>query len=271
VRAVAGNAEDVTVTVNGGSDTVVMPPGTIALVVTTEAATVVGFFLAQTAVVSTLLDLSDFPASYATHGGKVVAVKADVSGVEFIALPAPGSGAEELNDLTDVTSSGPEQGQVLAWDEGSSAYINVDNVAVSSVVDLNGLNDAEVASPAQGEALVYDAASSKFKNAVISGSFVGVSPSIKTADYTLDIDDTQALILLEDCDLTVPAHADVALPVGTTVAVSQWGAVASLVVAAAGVTINSADTLTFAKRYAGGSLVKVLTNTWLFTAYTTEV
>jgi hypothetical protein len=37
------------------------------------------------------------------------------------------------------------------------------------------------------------------------------------------------------------------------------------------VTINTAETLEFAKRYASGSLVKVATDTWHFAGYTKEL
>lgn len=42
---------------------------------------------------SAFIDLTDVPAAYAGAGGKVVAVKADVSGLEFITAPATGEPA----------------------------------------------------------------------------------------------------------------------------------------------------------------------------------
>lgn len=50
---------------------------------------------------TTFLGLTDTPDSYAGQGGKAVAVKADVSGLEFIAFPASG--------VTAVTASSPLQ------------------------------------------------------------------------------------------------------------------------------------------------------------------
>jgi len=265
IRLVTSSGENVTVTIDGGADTVVMTPGSTAFVVVTATATLKGFFLSSSTTVETLLDLTDSPANYTGSGGKLVAVKADLTGVEFISPPS--GGATEINDLTDVIITTPIDGNILEYSVGFGWL----NVPIPIITTLAGLSDVQITTPLEGQAFVWDAAEGEWVNRTIPGLTLGVVPAIKTADYTLVIGDTQALILLEDCDLTVPAHADVALPVGTTVAVSQWGAVASLIVAAAGVTVNSADTLTFAKRYAGGSLVKVLTNTWLFTAYTTEV
>lgn len=43
---------------------------------------------------ATFLDLSDTPASYASFGGKVVAVKTSEDGLEFI--DAPSSGGESV-------------------------------------------------------------------------------------------------------------------------------------------------------------------------------
>lgn len=273
IRAASANSADVTIKVAGGTGTVVFPPGSNALVVTTEAATVEGFFLAQTAVVSALLDLADFPTNYSGAGGKLVAVKADESGVEFINAPSGGGGATALNDLNDVVSANPAPGDVLVYDDGLFAYVNVPGSTIggSGATALTQLDDVLLTAPAEGELLVYDAAQSKFVNKTVGGSSPssGLAPSIKTVDYTLEIDDTRALILLNDCNLIVPTYAAVALPVGTTVALAQWGVTASSIVAATGVTIHSADTLTFAKQYAGGSLVHVSLDVWLFTAYTT--
>jgi hypothetical protein len=46
--------------------------------------------------------LQDTPADYTDAGGKIVAVKADETGIEFIDPPSGGSGAEAFTDLTDT-------------------------------------------------------------------------------------------------------------------------------------------------------------------------
>jgi hypothetical protein len=58
------------------------------------------------------VDLGDVPASYADQAGKVVAVKSDVSGLEFI---TPSVGAVDFVDLGDVPASYADQaGKVVA-------------------------------------------------------------------------------------------------------------------------------------------------------------
>jgi hypothetical protein len=273
LRSTPGNAHNVTIKITGGSDSVTMPPGASGFLVTTEAATIVGFFLAQTAVVDALVDLSDFPANYSGAGGKFLAVKSDASGVEFVDPPTSGGGggATDLSDLSDVLVVSPSAGQLLVFDEALNRWVNQTVTTGAGATELTQLDDIALDAPAEGDALVWDAAQGKWVNRFIPGLSVGLSPSIKTADYTLQDDDLQAMIALEDCDLIVPPYAEVPLPVGTTVALVQWGAAASTIVAGDGVTIHCADTLEFAKQYAGGSLVHMAPDVWLFTAYTTEV
>lgn len=271
VRSVAANAANVTLAIAGGSGTILMPPGSNALVVTTATNTIEAFFLAQSAVVSALVDLADFPSNYSGAGGKLLAVKADASGVEFIDPPSVGGGgADSLTELSDVIVFEPEEGHILVYDAGINAFVNVAANFAGGATQLSHLDDIALTNPAEGDALVYDSIQEKFVNRFLPGSVVGVSPSIKTEDYTLEVDDVQALVLLDGCDLIVPAYEDVPLPIGTTVGVVQWGETESKIIEAQGVVVNSADTLTFAKRYAGGSLVHVAENIWLFTAYTTE-
>lgn len=58
-----------------------------------------------TSDVQDFTDLNDVPASYSGQGGKFVAVKADVTGLEFVAAPTGGSGVDTFLELTDTPDS----------------------------------------------------------------------------------------------------------------------------------------------------------------------
>jgi len=65
--------------------------------------------------------------------------------------------------------------------------------------------------------------------------------------------------------LTLPPNADVALPVGTKVFITQGGAGSTTIAAGAGVTINTPSTVTLAigEQYESRVCQKTATDTWL--------
>lgn len=72
---------------------------------------------------SKFTDLTDAPDSYASQGGKLVAVKSDESGLEFV--------AESEHDAIkiqgrDVSDAAPNDNQVLGWDAGASTWKPID-------------------------------------------------------------------------------------------------------------------------------------------------
>ncbi len=88
-------------------------------------------------VPSSVLTLTDTPATFSGQAGKTVKVNAGATALEFVT--DSGGGASTLNDLTDVTISTPAQGDVLyyngtgwvkqngptmRWDVGASGSSN---------------------------------------------------------------------------------------------------------------------------------------------------
>ena len=88
----------------------------------------------------------------------------------------------------------------------------------------------------------------------------------KTANYTLAIDDKDALIemnLAGANTLTVPPNSSVAFPIGTEILVTQYGVGVTTITAGAGVTINySALSLNLAAQFSFVSLLKIGTDEW---------
>lgn len=89
-----------------------------------------------------------------------------------------------------------------------------------------------------------------------------------TDDYTLNLDDAGALVLISKATavtLTVPAEASVAFGVGQQVNISQWGAGQLTVVGDTGVTIRYTPTNKLRTQYSTALLVKVAADEWLLT------
>ena len=87
----------------------------------------------------------------------------------------------------------------------------------------------------------------------------------QTSDYTLQLSDSTAYIRLNKAtaaNITVPANATVAFPVGTEIPVTQKGAGQVTFVAASGVTINTSETLKLRRQNSTALLIKVAADEW---------
>lgn len=88
----------------------------------------------------------------------------------------------------------------------------------------------------------------------------------KTASYTLVLADQNDIIEMNVAtanNLTVPLNSTVAFPIGTEIAITQYGAGKTTIVATGGVTIRSVGgLLSLSAQYAWATLVKVGTDEW---------
>jgi len=88
----------------------------------------------------------------------------------------------------------------------------------------------------------------------------------RTASYTLVLTDQNKIVEMNVAtanNLSVPTNASVAFPIGTEIAITQYGAGKTTVVAISGVTIRSAGgLLSLSAQYASATLVKVGNNEW---------
>ena len=90
--------------------------------------------------------------------------------------------------------------------------------------------------------------------------------SAQSASYTLVLADKMKVVEMSvgsANNLTVPANADVAYPVGTQIHIVQVGSGQTTVVASAGVTINTATTLKLRAQWSAATLIKRAENTWV--------
>lgn len=87
----------------------------------------------------------------------------------------------------------------------------------------------------------------------------------KTASHTLELSDASGYVRMNVAsahNLTVPPNGTVAFVVGAVIQVRQVGVGQTTVVAGAGVTINTSETLKARKQGSTLTLVKVGTNEW---------
>lgn len=88
----------------------------------------------------------------------------------------------------------------------------------------------------------------------------------QTASYTLAITDAQDIVEMNVSTantLTIPPNSSVAFPVGTSIFVVQTGTGQTTIAAGAGVTVNSYLGLKIIGRWAGCTLIKRATDTWV--------
>ena len=90
--------------------------------------------------------------------------------------------------------------------------------------------------------------------------------SAQSASYTLVLADKMKVVEMSvgsANNLTVPLNASVAFPVGTQIHIVQTGSGQTTVVAAGGVTINTATTLKLRAQWSAATLIKRAENTWV--------
>lgn len=101
---------------------------------------------------------------------------------------------------------------------------------------------------------------------VLGGSNKNLATNRQTASYTLILTDNGLVVemnVASSNNLTVPANTTVAFPIGTQILVTQYGVGQTIIVPAAGVTINSTNGyLKLNTKFSGASLLKIATNEW---------
>ena len=97
-------------------------------------------------------------------------------------------------------------------------------------------------------------------------SILASVPNQQTANYVLQAGDQAGIVEMNAGGantLTVPLNATVPFPIGTTIEVSQIGAGATTIAAAAGVTIHNRSGLNLAGQFAVAFLYKRGTDEWV--------
>lgn len=93
-----------------------------------------------------------------------------------------------------------------------------------------------------------------------------VTTNAQTSSYTLVLGDAQDVVEMNVAaanTLTIPPNSNVAFPIGTSIFVVQTGNGQTTITAGAGVTVNSFIGLKIVGRWAGCTLIKRATDTWV--------
>lgn len=103
----------------------------------------------------------------AGHGvGFAVTSEGVKNAIDGIAIP------DELNDLSDVTTTTPASGEALVWD--GTKWVNG-----TPTLDVDDLNDVTITTPSDGEILVYN-----------NGTWENQANPASTTNFAPDYDDT---------------------------------------------------------------------------------
>jgi hypothetical protein len=100
----------------------------------------------------------------------------------------------------------------------------------------------------------------------INSPTLTVATTTSSASYTLLLTDGGKIVEMTSAsanNLTIPLNSSVAFPVGTSIFVVQAGAGQTTIVATGGVTVNSYLGLKLVGQWAGCTLIKRATNTWV--------
>jgi hypothetical protein len=129
---------------------------------------------------------------------------------------------------------------------------------------LSGLSDVDLTTtaPTDGQVIAWNASSGKWLPVSVAA---GISIVAYTADHTLATGDVGKYLRFSKgsaISCTVPANATVGIPVGSSIGLRAAGAGQLTVVAASGVTINTAETLKLRKQGSSATLLKVGTDAW---------
>ena len=102
--------------------------------------------------------------------------------------------------------------------------------------------------------------------ATITSPNLTVATTTASASYTLLLTDGGKLVEMNSSsanNLTIPLNASAAFTIGTSIFVLQAGTGQTTIVGAAGVTVNSYVGLKLIGQWAGCTLIKRATNTWV--------
>jgi hypothetical protein len=189
------------------------------------------------------LDSPNFVGA-STFIGTVDFSTATVSGIDALPLQAAHNGEylttdgtsatwaplvldKAINDLTDVTSSSPIDGQFIVYDNATETYINKTVDTLASKISFN--------------------------------QQTGTS-------YTLVLSDKDKLVELNNTaavSLTVPSDTTADFPIGTSISLLQVGLGQVSVTPGSGVTINSTPGLNLRTQWSSATLIKRAANLWL--------
>jgi hypothetical protein len=139
-------------------------------------------------------------------------------------------------------------------------------IADSAVTSVKIANDTIVDADVNASAAIAQSKIADLTTDLAAKFPLNVSTNEQTASYTLVLGDAQDVVEMNVSTantLTIPPNSSVAFPVGTSIFVVQTGTGQTTIAAGAGVTVNSFLGLKIIGRWAGCTLIKRATDTWV--------
>jgi len=139
-------------------------------------------------------------------------------------------------------------------------------IADSAVTSVKIANDTIVDADVNASAAIAQSKIADLTTDLAAKFPLNVSTNEQTASYTLVLGDAQDVVEMNVSTantLTIPPNSSVAFPVGASIFVVQTGTGQTTIAAGAGVTVNSFLGLKIIGRWAGCTLIKRATDTWV--------
>jgi hypothetical protein len=151
--------------------------------------------------------------------------------------------------------------------EGHLTDISADIVTHANLsTSVHGVSGSVVGTTSTQTLTNKTLTSPTISSATITSPTITIATTTSSASYTLLLTDGGKVVEMTSASantLTIPLNASAAFAVGTSIFVLQAGAGQTTIAGAAGVTVNSYVGLKLIGQWAGCTLIKRATNTWV--------
>jgi len=176
-----------------------------------------------------------------------------------------GNGVDVWSDIEYIGALPEQSGSEGLFLTTNGASVSWGVVDLSTKADIN--SPTFTGTPAAPTAAARTNTTQLATTAFVYEEMNKVSVDTKTASYTLAVADAGKVIEMDvasENNLTIPLNSSVAIPIGTTVDIVQYGAGQTTLVPTSGVTVRSKEgALKLTGQYSAVSLYKRGTNEWV--------
>jgi hypothetical protein len=295
INNVLGTANEIEISVSSGSLTIGLPStinadtsgnaATATKLATTRAITLTGDVTgtanfdgsASAGISSTLANTAVTPASYGSASavptftvdskGRLTAASNTTIAIAQSAVTNLTTDLSAKAALNSPTFTGTPAAPTAAAGTNTTQLATTAFVTTADNLKANLESPTFTGTPAAPTAAARTNTTQLATTAFVYKAVNEVSFDTKTASYTLAVADAGKVIEMNVAsanDLTIPLNSSVAIPVGSTIDIIQYGEGQTTIVATSGVTIRSKEgNLKLTGQYSGATLYKRGTDEWV--------